>query len=364
MTIEEKRLTVEDGVVTFLDTTQPFEIRLLNDEVKSPWGFDFLPDGRLLVTEKEGKLRIFDIDTRTSAMIEGLPAVHSKGQGGLLDVVVHNDFETNGWIYLSAAVEVSEKKRTTRIMRYRLENSQLKDATEIYEAQPAVDANIHFGSAMVFDTEGHLYITVGDRRQRYLSQDLGTSLGKVIRLRDDGSVPVDNPFLNRPDALPEIFSYGHRNPQGITIDRASGRIWVAEHGPRGGDEINLLQAGTNYGWPVITYGEEYAGGKIGEGTEKVGMAQPEYHYVPSIGTAGIAWYDGDALPGWQGNLFVAGLRSTSVSRVNLRSAQETEEQRLLEQFAFRFRNIKQGPDGFLYLLGENGGILQITPLSQ
>lgn len=359
----KKGLTVDDGIVIIQDSIQPFEVRALTEELKFPWGFDFLPNGRLLVTEKAGKLRIFDINTRNSVMVEGLPVVYSKGQGGLLDVVVHPDFDKNGWIYLSAAVEVGEQKRTTRVMRYRLENGRLEDAIEIFEAQPAVDTNIHFGSAMLFDNDGFLYITIGERSQRHLSQDLGTSLGKVIRLHDDGSVPSSNPFINTKSALPEIYSYGHRNPQGITIDRKSGRIWVAEHGPQGGDEINLLQAGANYGWPVITYGEEYGGGKIGEGTQKSDMAQPEYYYIPSIGTAGIAWYSGDALPGWRDNLFIAGLRSFSLSRVKLHKEQEAEEQRLLEQFSFRARNIKPGPDGFLYLLSENGGIIQIRPLS-
>lgn len=359
----KKGLTVDDGVVSIQDSIQPFEIRALTEELKFPWGFDFLPSGKLLVTEKAGKLLIFDINTQSSVMIEGLPTVYSKGQGGLLDVAVHPDFNKTGWIYLSAAVEVGEQKYTTRVIRYQLKNNQLSNATQIFEAQPAVGTNIHFGSAMLFDNDGYLFITMGERKQRFLSQDLGTSLGKVMRFHDDGSVPSDNPFIKTPGALPEIYSYGHRNPQGITIDRESGRIWVAEHGPQGGDEVNLLQAGANYGWPVITYGEEYGGGKIGEGTEKTGMAQPEYYYVPSIGTAGITWYDGDALPGWKGNLFVAGLRSFSVSRVKLRAEQAAEEQRLLEAFSFRARNIKQGPDGLLYVLSENGGILQIGPLS-
>jgi len=356
----EKGLSA-DEVAEVKTPVQDFTITALTDDLDFPWGFDFLPNGNLLVTEKPGKLRLFDIDKRHSQFITGLPAVFAKGQGGLLDVAVHPRFDENQWIYLSAAVALDDELRTTRVWRFRLVNHALTAQKLIFEASPGAKTNIHFGSALLLDNEGLLYITMGDRKQRYLAQDLGTSLGKVLRYHDDGSIPKDNPFLNTPGALPEIFSYGHRNPQGITIDRATGRIWTAEHGPQGGDEINLLQAGANYGWPTISYGEEYGGGKIGEGTRKEGMQQPLHYYVPSIATGGIAWYDGKALPGWRGSLFVAGLRSFSISRVTLNGTAEPKEERLLEDFSFRARNVKQGPDGLLYLLTENGGILQIRP---
>ena len=280
--------------------------------------------------------------------------------GGLLDVAVHPAFSSNGWIYLSAAVQVAEDRFTTRVLRYRLTGNKLEDETVIFEAQPALSGSLHFGSALVFDNAGYLFITMGDRRRRHNAQDLSTSLGKVVRLNDDGTVPDDNPFTDNAEALPGIYSYGHRNPQGITIDRATGRIWAVEHGPQGGDEINLLSAGANYGWPIITYGEEYGGGAIGEGTHKDGLEQPLHYYVPSIGTGGIAWYNGKELPGWQDSLFVAGLRSFSVSRVQLDSNKAVSEERLLEDFSFRVRNVKQGPDGLLYVLTENGGLHRIS----
>ncbi|MDX1736102.1 MAG: PQQ-dependent sugar dehydrogenase, partial [Halioglobus sp.] len=312
----EKGLEPEEGTESVESAAQSFEIRALTDELEFPWGLDFLPDGRLLVTEKPGRLSVFDIDSRSSEQVEGVPEVYYKGQGGLLDVLVHPRFEQNRWIYLSASVAVDDRLHTTRVFRYRLQDNRLSDEKLIFEATPAGTSNNHFGSALLFGNDGYLYITMGDRKQRRLAQDLGTSLGKVLRFDEDGGIPQDNPFVNTPGALPAIYTYGHRNPQGIATDRASGRIWTVEHGPQGGDEINLLRAGANYGWPVITYGEEYGGGKIGEGTHKEGMEQPLHYYVPSIGTGGLEYYDGAALPGWHGSFFVAGLRSFSLSRVS------------------------------------------------
>lgn len=357
----EKGLEADAGTEILTSQKQTFAITALTDDLEFPWGSDFLPDGRMLVTERPGRLRLFNVQTGDSELISGLPEVHYNGQGGLLDVAVHPQFAQTGWIYLSAAVALDAKSFTTRVFRYRLQNNALAEEKIIFEATPAGSSNNHFGSAMLFDNDGLLYVTMGDRKQRKLAQDLGTALGKVLRFRDDGTIPADNPFRHTAGALPEIYTYGHRNPQGITIDRSSGRIWTAEHGPQGGDEINLLRAGANYGWPVITYGEEYGGGKIGEGSHKEGMEQPEHYYVPSIATGGLAYYDGDALPGWRGNLFVAGLRSFSVSRVDPDSESQTADERLLESFRFRARNLQQGPDGWLYLLSENGGILQIKP---
>jgi glucose/arabinose dehydrogenase len=357
----EKGLSVDEGVEIIENPTQRFAIKALTDELEFPWGFDFLPDGRMLVTEKPGRLRVFDLATGESTMIKGVPEVFFKGQGGLLDVVVHPGFKKNGLIYLSAAVEVSSELRTTKVFRFSLTDNQLTEELLIFEATPAVASTNHFGSALLFDNNGYLFITMGDRKQRHMAQDLSTSLGKIHRFKDDGSIPDDNPFMDTPDALPSIYSYGHRNPQGITIDRSTGKIWNAEHGPQGGDEINIVKAGANYGWPVITYGEEYGGGKIGEGTHKEGMEQPIHYYVPSIGAAGIAYYDNEALPGWKGDLFVAGLRSFSISRVSLGANNQMSDERLLESFRLRARNVKTGPYGLLYILSENGGILQIAP---
>lgn len=358
----EKGLDADEGTERVETTAQAFNITALTDELEFPWGFDFLPDGKMLITERPGRLVLLNPSNGDITPIKGVPAVYYKGQGGLLDVLVHPEFASNQWVYLSAAVEVGDALQTTRVVRYRLNADTLSDATMIFEATPAVKSNTHFGSALLFDNSGHLFITMGDRRQRHLAQDLGTSLGKVFRLHDDGGIPTDNPFVGTKGALPGIYSWGHRNPQGLAIDRKTGRIWALEHGPQGGDEINLLRPGVNFGWPVITYGEEYGGGAIGEGTEKPGMEQPIYYYVPSIGTAGLAYYDGDALPAWRGSLFAAGLRSFSVSRVTLEGDRATDEERLLESYRFRARNLKQGPDGNLYLLTENGGIIKISPV--
>ncbi len=343
----EKGLDTDEGTEVVESDSQPFNITALTDELEFPWGFDFLPDGRIIVTERPGNLLLLDPTSGKLESIVGVPAVYYKGQGGLLDVVLHPQFTTNQWIYLSAAVSVQGDLQTTRVTRFRLNEGELTDPKTIFEAIPAVNSNTHFGSAMVFDNAGHLFITMGDRRQRYLAQDLGTSLGKVYRLNDDGGIPADNPFVDTEGALPGIYSFGHRNPQGITIDRKTGRIWTLEHGPQGGDEINLIRAGANYGWPVITYGEEYGGGKIGEGTEKAGMEQPVQYYVPSMGTAGLAYYDADNLPAWRNSLFAAGLRSFSISRVPLDGDRATGDERLLESYRFRARNLQQGPDGNL-----------------
>lgn len=357
----KKGLRVDDGAVLVQSSAQDFLVTALLDDLAFPWGMAFLPDGKLLITEKPGKLRIFDPESRQSEMVSGVPTVYYHSQGGLLDVVAHPRFADTGWIYLSASVALDDANRTTRVYRYRLAQGRLSDEKLIFEAKPPGQAGIHFGCALLFDDAGYLYVTMGERGLRDYSQDLSSTLGKVLRFNDDGTIPRDNPFVGVAGADPAIYSYGHRNPQGIAIDRETDRIWVAEHGPQGGDEINLLQPGANYGWPVITYGEEYGGGKIGEGTHKPGMEQPLYYYVPSIATAGLAYYDGKALPGWKNSLFVAGLRSFSLSRVQLEGNAAVSEERLLEAFQFRLRDVVQGPEGYLYLLSENGGLLQLRP---
>ena len=357
----EKGIAVDDGTEIIATGEQAIAVRALTDKLDFPWDIAFLPDGGLLVTERPGNLLLLDPQTGATAKVSGVPTVYYRGQGGLLGTVLHPNFAENGWLYLAMAVAVDDEQRTTRVVRYTLQGQTLAEPLLIFEATPAVSSHNHFGGALLFDNDGYLYIAMGDRKERHLAQALDNSLGKILRYRDDGSIPSDNPFVTTPGALPQIFSYGHRNPQGLTIDRATGRMWNAEHGPQGGDEINLLQAGANYGWPVITYGEEYGGGKIGEGTQRNDMQQPLHYYVPSIGTAGLTYYDGAALPGWTGDLFVAGLRSFSVSRVHFSDTKSAVEERLLEGLSLRARNLKQGPDGLLYVVTENGGILQISP---
>lgn len=341
--------------------SQKFQLKILAEHLQTPWGMDFLPDGQILLTEREGRLLRYNPVTDNITVISGVPRIEVYGQGGLLDVAVHPDFEANQMVYLSYTHRTIDRLYTTRLARGRLQGRRLLEVEPIFEAEPALSTVIHYGSALLFDNDGYLRMTMGDRHKRHQAQDLSSDLGKTYRLTDDGKPAPGNPFTGISRFSAEAYSYGHRNPQGITIDRKTGRIWVAEHGPRGGDEVNVLEMGRNYGWPVITYGREYKGGAIGEGTHKDGMQQPLHYYVPSIATAAIEYYDGTALPGWQDSLFVAGLRSQSLSRIQLKNGQKMFEERILEDQSFRVREVRQGPNGHLYLLVEEGKLLELKP---
>jgi glucose/arabinose dehydrogenase len=320
-----------------------------------------LPDGSLLVTEKSGLLHHVVPASGERVLVEGLPGSVQRGQGGLLDVRPHPDFEINRWLYLSYVIE-SDDGYTTRVARGRLDRHRLDGVEVVFTAEPARTSVRHFGADMVFDGRGDLYITIGDRASRSLSQDLSVHAGKIIRLRDDGAVPRDNPFVGVGGARPEIYSYGHRNPQGIAIDPESAALWSVEHGPRGGDELNLITAGANYGWPVITYGEEYRGGKIGEGTHKAGMEQPVHYYAPSIAPSGMTFYSGDVFPGWRGNLFIGALVRTHVNRLVLERGRVVHEERLLGDWKLRIRDVEAAADGSLYVLAESGPLLKLSPV--
>ncbi|MFK8019818.1 MAG: PQQ-dependent sugar dehydrogenase [Pseudomonadales bacterium] len=346
---------------TIETTAQTFQLQVLVKNLETPWGLDFLPEGQLLITEREGRLLRYDPHNDETMEISGLPPIQVYGQGGLLDVAVHPKYAENSYIYLSYTHRTFNRLYTTRLARAKLHGRRLLELEVLFEAEPAFSTVVHYGSALLFDNDGYLRMTMGDRRNRHLAQDLTNDLGKTYRLTDDGKPAPGNPFAGISNFAPEVYSYGHRNPQGMTIDRSSGRIWVAEHGPKGGDEVNLLQMGKNYGWPVITYGEEYRGGAIGEGTHKEGMEQPLHYYVPSIATAAVEYYDGSALPGWRNSLFVAGLRSQSLSRIQLKAGKKVSEERLLEDQKLRIREVRQGPNGYLYLLVEQGMLLQISP---
>lgn len=325
------------------------ELVTLVNQLEEPWGMDFLPDGSLLVTEKSGRLKRVTTDTVAVTEITGVPDSVSVGQGGLMDVLVHPDFGDNGLVYLSYSV-AGEGGYSTRVSRARLQDNALTEVQALFTAQPYFAERRHFGSRLLL-AGGYLYITVGDRGNRDLAQRLDSHNGKVMRLREDGSVPADNPFVGQPDALPEIYTYGHRNPQGIAAHPVNGSVWVAEHGPRGGDEINVLAAGKNYGWPLVTYGEEYGGGAIGEGTHRSGTEQPLVYWVPSIGTGGIAFYRGDYYPGWQDSLLVSGLKLARISRLELDGAGGLgTETRLLADLKLRVRDVQVGPDGQVYAL--------------
>lgn len=336
------------------------EATTLASGLVEPWSLAFLPDGRMLVTEKPGRLRVVQDGRLLPGSIQGLPRVADVGQGGLLDIALHPQYDKNGWIYLSYSAKDAHGIGT-EVMRARLSGNRLIDGKVIFRMTPKPDSGgRHFGSRLVFDREGYLYITLGERGEQARAQSLKQHPGKVVRLRDDGSVPPDNPFVGHKHALPEIYSYGHRNVQGAALHPKTGKIWTHEHGPQGGDEINVLRAGTNYGWPVITYGVNYfTGTRIGEGTAKPGMAQPLYKWVPSIAPSGMLFYRGEAFPEWRDNLFVGSLKFHTLVRLVLDGERVVKEERLLEGIG-RLRDVRQGPDGSIYLLAGDR-LLRLSP---
>lgn len=339
--------------------TEKIQLKPIGQGLNEPWSMAFLPDGRMLVTEKSGKLRMIENGKLLPQPIANAPAVASRGQGGLLDVALHPRYAENGWLYLSYAGK-GKGGVGTEVMRAKLKGNQLVENEVIFRQAPKISTDRHFGSRIVFDREGYLYITMGDRGEQDRAQQLGQHIGKVVRLNDDGSVPQDNPFAGNTNALPEIYSYGHRNVQGAVMHPSSSKIWTHEHGPQGGDEINILKAGANYGWPVITYGVNYfTGTKIGEGTHKAGMMQPLYKWVPSIAPSGMAFYTGDAYPGWKDSLFVGSLKFQTLVRLTLAGDKVVKEERLLDGVG-RLRDVRQGPDGLLYIIAGDR-LLQLQP---
>lgn len=333
--------------------------------LEHPWGLAFLPDGRMLVTERPGRVRIVGSDGSLSEPLTGVPAVDENGQGGLLDVALDPDFARNNLVYLSFS-EPGDGGSGTAVARGRLDGSALVDVSVIYRQAPKIRSGRHFGSRIVFAPDGTLFVTQGDRGSMSESaQDLTTLIGKLVRINPNGSVPADNPFTGRTDARPEIWSYGHRNIQGAAIDPATGQLWTVEHGARGGDELNRPQAGLNYGWPVITFGRDYSGEKIGIGTATQGMEQPVYYWDPSIAPSGMTFYTADVLPGWKGSLFIGALAGQHLVRLSLRDGRVTGQEVLLADLGERIRDVVQGPDGFLYLLtdSDDGRVLRIRPQS-
>jgi len=339
---------------------QRLELHAVAQGLEEAWGLAFLPDGRLLVTEKPGRLRMIAEGRLLREPVAGLPAVAEHGQGGLLDVAVHPRFHDNRWVYLSYAAE-GKGGYGTEVYRARLDGMRLRDGRVIFRQAPKLSSGRHFGSRLLFGRDGYLYVTLGDRGDQDRAQRLDQHVGKVVRLHDDGRVPAGNPFLKQPGALPEIYSYGHRNVQGAALHPQTGAVWTHEHGPQGGDEINILHPGTNYGWPVITYGVNYViGTRIGEGTHKAGMAQPLHKWVPSIAPSGMAFYDGEAIPAWRGSLFVGSLKFRQLVRLTLDGERVTAEEHLLDGIG-RVRDVRAGPDGLLYLLVD-GRVLRLQPV--
>lgn len=332
--------------------------------LEHPWSLAFLPDGRMLVTERPGRLRVITADGKLlPAPVVGVPAVYVHGQGGLLDVLPHADFAATGLVYLSYAAP-GVGGASTAVARGRLVgDDRLIDVETIFEARPKSSGGRHFGSRMVWGPDGKLYVSAGERGNSDWAQMRDRHPGGIMRLNEDGSVPADNPFVGNSAFRPEIYSWGNRNPQGMIVHPLRREVWAHEHGPRGGDEINIIEPGINYGWPIITYGTAYSGLPMGEGTRKPGMAQPIWHWTPSIAPSGMIWYSGDAFPAWRGNLFVGSLKFRYMERLELDGAEVTHREELLRGAYGRVRDVRQGPDGLIYILTDedDGVLVRIEP---
>ncbi|MGE0385090.1 MAG: PQQ-dependent sugar dehydrogenase [Gammaproteobacteria bacterium] len=351
-----------DDVVTRTEE-HVIRARVLAPGLSHPWALAFLPDGRILVTERRGTLRVVRDGRLDPRPVEGVPPVAAQGQGGLMDVVLHPRYSENGWIYLSLVARDGDGTGT-EVVRAKLEDHRLVEVRTIFRMHPKVSGGRHFGSRLVFDREGMLYVTLGERGDQDRAQRLDEHLGKVVRLHDDGRVPEGNPFRTRANARPEIFSIGNRNVQGAALHPVTGELWAHEHGPQGGDELNVIRAGVNYGWPVITYGRNYGiGTRIGEGTHKPGMAQPLHRWVPSIAPSGMTFYTADRFPRWKGDLFIGALRDETIVRLRLDGERILKQERLLEDAFGRIRDVRQGPDGYIYFLTDepDGVLARIEP---
>lgn len=339
--------------------------------LERPWSLAFLPDGDLLVTEKAGRLRVVRDGVLLEDPVAGIPEVFAEGQGGLLDVVPHPDYADNGWIYLSYARPLEDGESTTAVVRGRLDGLRWVDQEDIFEARSS--GRGHYGSRLAFDRGGYLFVTVGDRQappsgdlEAHPAQDLSRHQGVVLRLHDDGRVPEDNPFASDGDARPETWSFGHRNPQGLVVHPETDQVWITEHGPQGGDELNLIEPGRNYGWPVIGYGVNYrSGSAIHEGTRRDGMVNPVKVWVPSTGVSGLALYEGEAFPHWEGHFLAGGLSGQRIDLLELREGVVVREEILLRGEG-RVRDVRVGPDGFVYVAQDNrdgpSSILRLEPV--
>lgn len=325
-----------------------------------PWGMVFLSPTKIILTEREGQILLFNLVTKRKTPLKNIPTVMAEGQGGLLDVALPPNYKTTGWIYFTYVKDIDGEGATT-LARAKLVKDRFISWQELLVSDSTSDTGRHFGSRITFDGKGHVFFGIGDRGERPNAQDLTNHAGSIIRLNLDGSVPDDNPFVNNKNVMPEIWSYGHRNPQGLTYDTKTARLWEIEHGPRGGDEINLIKAGANYGWPVISYGKEYWGPvAVGEGTHRQGMEQPVKVYIPSIAPGSLLIYTGNAYPEWKGNLFSGALKLHHINRIVLsEDGQEIKEERLLEDLNERIRALAQSPQGWIYFSTDNGNIFRI-----
>lgn len=354
----------QENNVAEVNQAKDYNVEVVVDGLEIPWGMEFLPNGDLLIAEKKGTLSRFSKKDGLKA-ITGVPPVRSAGQGGLLDIKLHPQYAQNGWVYISYSYIDAQNPDlgNTAIIRAKIKNDQLIEIEELYKGLPAVRTNHHFGNRMVFDKEGYLYFSIGDRgNHNEFPQKLDNSNGKIHRIKDDGSIPTDNPFVGQANALPSIYSYGHRNPQGLAMHPITGTIWEHEHGPKGGDEINIIKKAVNYGWPIISYGINYNGTVLTPYTEKEGLEQPLHYYLPSIAPCGMAFLDSDKYPQWKNNLFIGSLRFQYLERLVLNGTQVIYQEKLLDELKSRVRDVRMSPEGYLYVALEGPGrIVKVLP---
>lgn len=356
-------ISISSFAETFQSEKHNFKIETVAEDLVYPWSIEFLPDGRILVTEKPGRLRIVE-NGKLSEPIKGVPEVKHRDQSGLLDIALDPDYVKNNIIYLSYSAK-GKGGIGTEVIKAKLVGNELKESKVIFKLHPKTKPAYHLGARMLFAKDGTLFITLGDRGDDDRAQDLRDHMGTLVRINKDGSVPEDNPFVNNPSAKPEIYTYGSRSMQGIAMHPDTDEIWTVEHGPQGGDELNLMKPGVNYGWPVITYGVSYGlGFKIGEGTEKEGMEQPVHYWSPSIATSSLLFYTGDKFPNWKGNAFVSSLRFGQLARLRMKDNKVIKEERLINGKVGRIREVQQGLDGYLYIITDetNGKLLRLKPL--
>ncbi len=343
-----------------LTNNTDFTSEIVVDGIQNPWGMVFLPNNNILISEKSGKLLLFK--SGNTIEVGNAPEVYNRGQGGLMDIELHPDYKNNGWIYFSyASSEGDDKGGNTAILRAKLSNNRLVQKQLLYKAVPNTTKGQHFGSRLEFDRDGYLFFSIGERGDRDVNpQDITRDGGKIYRLHDDGKVPQDNPFVGQDGAKTAIYSYGHRNPQGLALHPETGELWEHEHGPRGGDEINIIQKGKNYGWPVITYGINYSGTKITDETARPGMEKPLYQWTPSIAPSGMAFVTSDKYPNWKNSLLVGSLSFQYLERLEIKDTKVVYREKLLDGMG-RVRNVRQGPDGYIYVGIEGKGVFRLVP---